>query len=88
MIPIEEYILSWEILYAPALSPNEWHSDARNRTSRKPLRSKLVQKDAGHCLPGQPLVNVLLAALDEVVVLDVILDVVLDGILDVMLDIQ
>ena len=88
MIPTEEYILSWEILYAPALSPNEWHSDARNRTSRKPLRSKLVQEDAGHCLPGQLLVHVLLAALDEVVVLDVMLDVVLDGILDVMLDIQ
>ena len=88
MIPIEEYILSWEILYAPALSPNEWHSDARNRTSRKPLRSKLVQEDAGHCLLGQLLVNVLLAALDEVVVPDVMMDVVLDGILDVMLDIQ
>ena len=88
MIPTEEYILSWEILYAPALSPNEWNSDARNRTSRKPLGSKLVQEDTGHCLPGQLLVHVLLTTLDEVVVLDVMLDVFLDGILDVMLDIQ
>ena len=83
-----EYSLPSEILYAAALRPNEWHSDARNRTSRKPLRSKLVQEDAGHCLPGQLLFHVLLATLDEVVVLDVMLDVVLDGILDVMLDIQ
>ena len=65
-----------EILYAAALRPNEWrHANTCNITSRKPLQSQLVQEDDVHCLPGQLLFNVLLAALDEVVILYVMLDV-------------
>ena len=42
---------------------------------KKALESKLVQEDAAHSLPGKLLFNVLIAALDEVVMLYVMLDV-------------